>query len=80
MVLKTYTFTYNYDGCEYALRVAAHSQPEAVARVRRMSTARYDGEVIARVPTSLGWLARAVVALRNRVAAATVDSRDASKP
>ncbi len=63
--LKTYLFTYQCDGIEYALRVPAYSQLEATARVRRMSTAIYDGEVVAKIPMSLGWYARVLVALRN---------------
>jgi hypothetical protein len=65
--LKTYLFTYQCDGAEYALRVPAESQQAALARVRRMSTAIFDGEVIAKIPMSLGWSARALTALRNAV-------------
>lgn len=63
--LKTYLFTYKYDGSDYALRVPALSQQEAAGRVRRMSSAVYDGEVIARIPTIAAWPARTLIFVRN---------------
>lgn len=63
--LKTYLFTYQCDGAEYALRVPAETQQEALARVRRMSTAVYNGEVLARIPLPLRWPVRMIVFLRN---------------
>jgi hypothetical protein len=50
VTLKTYLFSYRYDGSEYGLQIKAYSQEEAVGRVRRMSTAIYDGEIMVTIP------------------------------
>jgi hypothetical protein len=64
--LKTFLFTYSYEGSDYALRVTASNQQEAVGRVRRMSTAIYDGEVIAKMPAVAGaWPFRVLAFVRN---------------
>jgi hypothetical protein len=63
--LKTFLFTYECDGVPYNLHVSAYSQAEAVARVRRMSIAIYDGEVVAKIPIPLAWPARALALVRN---------------
>ena len=63
--LKTFLFSYQCDGVPYNLHVSAYSQAEAVARVRRMATAIYDGEVVAKIPTPLAWPARALALVRN---------------
>jgi len=63
--LKVFLFTYDCDGVPYNLQVSAYSQAEAVARVRRMSTAIYNGEVVAKIPISFAWPARVLVSIRN---------------
>lgn len=63
--LRTFLFTYECDGVPYNLHVPAYSQAEAVARVRRMSTAIYGGEVVAKIPIPLAWPARALALVRN---------------
>ena len=63
--LKTFLFSYQYDGAEYALHIPAYSREEALGRVRRMSTAIYDGEVKLRIPIPAQWPARIILFLRN---------------
>ena len=64
--LRGYLFTYECDGVPYNLHVSAYSQAEALARVRRMSTATYGGEVVAKIPIPLAWLARLARAIEGR--------------
>jgi hypothetical protein len=43
---KTYGFTYEYNGREYAFDVTASSPDEAKGRVSAMANATYDGELV----------------------------------
>ena len=64
--MKTYLFSYRFDGDEYGFDIVADSRDEAMARLAMIKAwAKYDGELIAAVPASLGWLAKAIVFGRN---------------
>lgn len=63
---RTYLFSYNYDGCSWGFEIQAESPEDARQRVSRLAFASYDGELVAKIPASLGLPAKAVVALRNR--------------
>lgn len=62
---KTYLFRYNHDGASWGFEIKAESPEDAKARVSRLVFAKYDGELVAKVPVSLGWPARAAMAVRN---------------
>jgi hypothetical protein len=62
---QTYLFTYRHDGAEWTLEIKARDVRDAKERLRALSFARYDGELIAKVPVSLGPLMKMAVWLRN---------------
>jgi len=63
--MKIHLFTYRYQGAEWNLEVQGDTPADAKARLAAMALARYDGELIAKVPAGVGFLARAIVWLRN---------------
>jgi len=62
---KTYLFSYRFDGADWTFEIPATSASEAKQRVGVLGLARYDGEVIAKVPAEAGFLARAAAWIRN---------------
>jgi hypothetical protein len=62
---QTYLFTYRHDGAEWTLEIKARDVHDAKERLKALPFARYDGELIAKVPVSLGPLMKAAVWLRN---------------
>ncbi len=65
--LRTYLFSYNHEGQSWLLEIQASSPEDAKARVSRLAFASYDGELKAKVPASLGPLAKLFVVVRNRL-------------
>jgi hypothetical protein len=63
---KTYLFSYNYDGCSWCFEIQAESPEDARKRVSRLTFASYDGELVAKIPATLGIPTKAIIALRNR--------------
>lgn len=63
--MKTYLFSYRHDGAEWGFQIIAESPSDAKARVARLQWATYEGELMATVPASLGWFARALVFIKN---------------
>ncbi|MGE5535834.1 MAG: hypothetical protein ACM3W7_09985 [Acidobacteriota bacterium] len=61
----TFLFTYRHDGAEWTLEVKARDLSDAKERLKALPFARYDGELIAKVPVSLGPLMKVAVWLRN---------------
>lgn len=66
--VKTYLFSYWYLGAQYCLEIPAASQAEAMGRVAAITaTAKYDGELMAKIPAEGGsWLPRLICWLMNR--------------
>jgi hypothetical protein len=64
-VYKTHLFTYRHDGAEWTLEIKARDIYDAKDRLKALPFARYDGELITKVPTSLGPLMQMAVWLRN---------------
>lgn len=64
-VYTTHLFSYRHDGTEWTLEIKARDPHDAKERLKALPFARYDGELIAKVPVSLGPLMRAAVWLRN---------------
>ena len=62
---KTYLFRYRHDGAEWGLEIVARDQKDAKARLAKLPYATLDGELVARVPATLGPLAAISAALRN---------------
>lgn len=61
--MPKYLFSYAYGNSRYSLTVEADTQQEAVARVRRMSTAVYDGELQFEIKVPTGFLQRLLARL-----------------
>jgi hypothetical protein len=62
---QTHLFSYQHGGAEWTFEIKARDAQEARERVKTLSLARYDGELIAKIPNSLGPLTRLAVLLRN---------------
>lgn len=49
---KTYLFSYNYDGSKWGFEIQARDADDAIARVRRLAFAQYDGELKLSIPAT----------------------------
>ena len=63
--MKKYLFEYRYGGDLYVYEIPAETLAEAEAPRRAMQWSKYVGELHARVPASLGWLAKAWCCVAN---------------
>lgn len=66
---REFLFTYRFDGKEWGTSVFANSPAEAKEKIKAVALARYDGELMARIPASLpaaGALTRLAVWWKNR--------------
>lgn len=65
--IKTYLFSYNYNGSQYSLEIPAETLEEAKDRLSVMSFAKYDGELVAKIPAqpSAGIFVRIITFMRN---------------
>jgi hypothetical protein len=66
---REFLFTYRFGGKEWGTSVFADSAAEAKEKIKAVGLARYDGELMARIPAAVpgaGWLARLLVWWRNR--------------
>lgn len=62
---RTYLFSYNYGGSNWNIEIRAESPEDAQQRVSRLVFATYQGEVVAKVPASLGAPVRLAVLMQN---------------
>lgn len=62
---KHYLVSYNYEGSRWNIEVPAASFDDAEARVRALSFAKVDGELFAKIPASVGFLAPLMAWLGN---------------
>ena len=61
----THIFSYRFGGREYTIDISAKDANEARERLKALAWAKYDGVLVARIPSSLGIFARIAVAVRN---------------
>ncbi|MFK5239292.1 hypothetical protein [Glaesserella parasuis] len=64
--LRKFTFTYSQNGKSYVLHIDAPSKEEAIERVKAMSQAKYEGEILTIIPVSKNsqfWFARLITRL-----------------
>lgn len=61
----THLFSYRFDDREYTVDIVAKDAAEAKERLKALAWAKYDGELIARVPSEVGPFARIAIAVRN---------------
>jgi hypothetical protein len=52
--LRTFLFSYNYEGAQYSFEIPAYSLDEAKARLSRITFAKYDGELMCKIPAVAG--------------------------
>jgi len=52
--MKTYLFSYSYQGAESVFEIRAESAEDAKRRVMRLQHATLDGELMAKIPTNRG--------------------------
>lgn len=64
---KIYLFRYRFEGTEWAVEIPARSPSEAKQRLSYLTFAQYDGELVAKIPASLGLIARITAAIRNAI-------------
>jgi len=62
---RTHLFTYRFDGAEWSLEIEAGSRGEALDRIKSLAFARYEGELVAKVPAVAGPFARFATWIRN---------------
>ena len=64
--LRKFAFSYSFNDRSWALTIGAQTKEEAIARVKAMSQAVYDGEIFATIPvapTKPLWIARLIHSL-----------------
>lgn len=64
--IRKFAFSYIFNGSTLALTISAQTKEEAIARVKAMSQANYDGEIFATIPVvsnPQSWLARLITRL-----------------
>lgn len=62
---KTYLFEYHHEGGTWMVEIHATSLDDAQARIRKLPLAKPLGELVAKVPAQIGFIARAMCWLRN---------------
>ena len=63
--MRTFLISYNHNGSEWVLELKADNAEDAKARLARLPYARVDGELLAKVPATLGPFAVAAAIVRN---------------
>lgn len=63
--MKTYLVSYRHEGAQWQIEVRAASDRDARERLAKLAYGQVDGELVARMPLKVGWLAKAMVFLRN---------------
>jgi hypothetical protein len=66
---STHIFSYRFNDRQYTIDIVAKDDTEAKERLKALAWAKYDGELVARIPSSLGIFARLSVAVRNALLA-----------
>lgn len=65
--LPIHLFSYNHNGCSWVIEIPAEDYEDAKARLAKLPFATYDGELVAKVPVSLGPAARLLTWARNSI-------------
>jgi hypothetical protein len=63
----THLFSYRFNGRDYTVDIVAKDAEEAKERLKALNWAKYDGELVARIPNTVGAgvFTRLAVAVRN---------------
>ena len=62
---KTYLFSYHHDGSRWNLEIPAKDEEDAKMRLAKLAYAQFDGELIAKLPAQVGFLAWFLTSVRN---------------
>lgn len=65
--LKTFLVSYRHEGTQWNVEIKARDFADAKARVGQLALGRVEGEVLAKIPASLGPLAALTAWVRNSV-------------
>lgn len=52
--MREYLFSYRYDGTDWGISIFAEDEAQAKQKIKMVSLARYDGELMARLPAVVG--------------------------
>jgi hypothetical protein len=61
----THLFSYRFNGRQFTVDIVATDAAEARERLKALAWAKYDGVLVARVPSRAGLFARLAVVVRN---------------
>ncbi|MCQ9121611.1 hypothetical protein MUU45_001161 [Rodentibacter pneumotropicus] len=67
--IRKFAFSYSFNDRSWALTIEAQTKEEAIARVKAMSQANYDGEIFVTIPVTSNpqsWFARLITRLLQR--------------
>lgn len=62
---EVHLFTYSHDGARWTVEIPARDAADARTRLGKLAYATYDGVLVAKVPVTLGWAARAACCLQS---------------
>ena len=66
---KTYLFSYPHNGDTWTIEIPAEDYEDAKARLAKLPSATYDGELVAKVPVPFGPVVRLIAWVRNSIQA-----------
>ncbi len=61
---NTYLFSYYHDGAWWVLELQAYDQSDATERLNKLPLAKYDGELMLKIPIAPHWAVRAIGELK----------------
>lgn len=62
---KTYLFSYRHDGAQWSFEIPAKDAEDAKTRLARLICAKLDGELVAKLPATVGFFVWFLTYLRN---------------
>lgn len=65
MADREFLFTYRFAGAEWGVTIFAADPDEARKKIKVVALARYDGEIMARIPAGVGGLASLICKWKN---------------
>ncbi|RJQ47519.1 MAG: hypothetical protein C4528_04825 [Gammaproteobacteria bacterium] len=64
---KTYLFSYHHDGAQWNFEIPAKDAEDAKTRLAKLVYAKLDGELIAKLPATVGFFGWFLTLLRNLI-------------
>ena len=64
---REFAFTYRFNGAEWTISIFADDPAQAREKIKQVALARYDGEIVKRIPVpGAGWIAGWLLRRRDR--------------